>query len=416
LVHRHDWRPHPAFFRQPEGGRVRVVIALTSSSGQLSGVQRHAINLARCLLTRDEITAVHLIAAPWQRDFVRDTAPRNDARLQLHTARVRNTSLSRNRWYFTKLPKLAAQLDADVVHLGYSTPLNKSAYHCPTVVTLHDLYPYDVPENFGFPKVFFNRLVLRRCLQAVDAIACVSKSTLARLEGLEPRLALAKAAVIYNCVEPQPSVSASSPLPKWNREPFLLCVAQHRRNKNILFLLQVFERLLRFGRISDRTRLVIVGIPGPETNAILRYLAKARMADRVVLLNGLSEEQLQWCYCNAELLLAPSLVEGFGLPVAEALLAGCRVICSDIPAFRELGGDHCLYIPLNTMAEQAFADAVCVAIHERVRTPVALPHLTAPFIAEQYLQLYRSLLFPASTVAVPAIRASIRTSEGNHLL
>jgi hypothetical protein len=68
------------------------------------------------------------------------------------------------------------------------------------------------------------------------------------------------------------------------------------------------------------------------------------------------------------------------------------------------------------MAEQAFADAVCVAIHERVRTPVALPHLTAPFIAEQYLQLYRSLLFPASTVAVPAIRASIRTSEGNHLL
>lgn len=395
---------------------MKVVIALTSSSGQLSGVQRHAINLARCLLTREEITAVHLIAAPWQRDFVHDTAPCDDTRLRLHTARVRNTSLSRNMWYYTGLPRVAAQLDADVVHLGYPTPLHRGAYHCPTVVTLHDLYPYDAPENFGFPKVLFNQLVLRRCLQAVDAIACVSKSTLARLEGLEPRLALAKAVVIYNCVESQPRLSTSSPLPRWNGEPFLLCVAQHRRNKNILFLLRVFERLLRAGRVADGTRLVIVGIHGPETIAILRYLAQAKIADHVVLLNGLSEEQLQWCYCNSELLLAPSLIEGFGLPVAEALLAGCRVICSDIPAFRELGGDDCLYIPLNATAERAFADAVCVAMRERPRRPVALPQLAAPFIAEQYLQLYRSLLFPASTVAVPPIRATIRTSEGNHLL
>jgi glycosyltransferase involved in cell wall biosynthesis len=395
---------------------VKVAVALTSSSGQLSGVQRHAINLAHCLLTREEITAVHLIAAPWQRDFVYDTVPRDDARLHLHTARVRNTSVSRNRWYYTELPRVAARLDADIVHLGYPTPLNRGAYHCPTVVTLHDLYPYDVPENFGFPKVLFNRLVLQQCLRAVDAIACVSESTLARLEGLEPRLALAKAVVIYNCVQSQSRVSVLSPLPQWNGEPFLLCVAQHRRNKNILFLLRVFERLLRAGRVADGTRLVIVGIPGPETHAILRYLAKAKIADRVILLNGLSEEQLQWCYCNSQLLLAPSLVEGFGLPVAEALLAGCPVICSDIPAFRELGGDRCLYIPLDATAEQTFADAVCAGVQARSCTPVTLPQLAVSCIAEQYLQLYRSLLSPASTVAAVPIRASIRTSEGNHLI
>jgi glycosyltransferase involved in cell wall biosynthesis len=395
---------------------MKVAIALTSSSGQLSGVQRHAINLARCLLTREEITAVHLIAAPWQQDFVHDTAPCDDARLHLHTARVRNSSVSRNKWYYSELPRVAADLDADVVHLGYPTPLNRGAYQCPTVVTLHDLYPYDVPENFGFPKVLFNRLVLQQCLRAADAIACVSESTLARLEGFEPRLALAKAVVIYNCVEPQPCVSTSSPLSRWNGEPFLLCVAQHRRNKNILFLLRVFERLLRAGRIVDGTRLVIVGIPGPETNAIHRFLAAAKIADRVILLNGLSEEQLQWCYCNSQLLLAPSLVEGFGLPVAEALLAGCPVICSDIPAFHELGGDRCHYIPLNAAAELAFADAICAATQERSYSLVALPQLTAPRIAEQYLQLYRSLLFPASTVAAAAIRAPIRTSEGNRLI
>jgi glycosyltransferase involved in cell wall biosynthesis len=392
---------------------LKIVIALTSSSGQLSGVQRHAINLARCLLTRQEITAVHLIAAPWQQEFVYDAAPRNDARLHLHTAPIRNNSLSRNAWYYLELPRIASHLQADLVHLGYPTPLRKGAYYCPTVVTLHDLYPYDVPENFGFPKVLFNQLVLRQCLQMVDAIACVSQTTLARLQAIEPRLALAKAVVIYNSVEPLAQVSAWSPLRQWNDEPFLLCVAQHRRNKNILFLLRVFEGLLRTGRLTPQTRLVIVGIPGPETNAILRFLAEANIADRVLLLNGISEEELQWCYRNCELLLAPSLMEGFGLPVAEALLAGCPVICSDIPPFRELGGNRCVYIPLSDMAEHAFADAICAGIRQRTCEPIALPQLSASVIAEQYLQLYRSLLYPASAFDTSPLRAAAETTEGS---
>jgi glycosyltransferase involved in cell wall biosynthesis len=196
----------------------------------------------------------------------------------------------------------------------------------------------------------------------------------------------------------------------------LLCVAQHRRNKNILFLLRVFERLLRSGRIAHGTRLVIVGIPGPETNAILRFIAAAGIADRVVLLNGLSEEELQWCYRRCALLLAPSLTEGFGLPVAEALLAGCRVICSDIPAFREVGADRCLYIPLNAMAEEAFCDAVCTAIREPSPKPVALPQLSPQWIAEQYLQLYQLLLFPASASDTPARHAEMRTSQRDHVI
>jgi glycosyltransferase involved in cell wall biosynthesis len=395
---------------------VKVVVALTSSSGQLSGVQRHAMNLAQCLLTREQIAAVHLIAAPWQQDFLRDAARRHDGRLHLHTALVRNNSLSRNLWYYSELPRIAAQLDADIVHLSHPTPLNKASYHCPIVVTLHDLYPYDVPENFGFPKVLFNRRVLQRCLRAVDAIACVSHSTLSRLEGVEPQLALEKAVVIHNSVASQPRVSSISPLPRWNGEPFLLCVAQHRRNKNLLFLLQVFERLLRTERIAHRTRLVIVGIPGPETKSIRRFLAATGIADRVVLLNGLSDEELQWCYRRCALLLAPSLIEGFGLPIAEALLAGCRVICSDIPAFRELGEGRCQYIPLNAAAEQLFCDAICAYIRESSPRPVALPQLSARFVAEQYRQLYQSLLHPASAMDAPALRASMRASEGNHAI
>ncbi len=373
---------------------MKIVIALTSAADQISGVQRHAINLARCLLTRDEITAVHLIVASWQQQCLRSVEPIRDARLHLHTANLSNTSVGRNLWYYTKLPRIAAELKADIVHLAYPMPIRRHRYGCPTVLTLHDLYPYDAPGNFGFPKVLFNEAILHQCLRAADAIACVSYSTRHRLETIGSQLARSKATVVSNCVEPQNHVSERSPVPGWTGEPFLLCVAQHRQNKNLLLLLRVFRTLLLTNRLNPGARLVIIGVPGPQTKPMQRLLAFAQLLDRVSLLNGLSDEEVQWCYRNCNLLVAPSVVEGFGLPVAEALLAGCHVVCSDIPAFREVGGDRCEYIRLDKNAEQAFAETISTAFHRPRPEPVALPHLSATHIAEQYLQIYRSLVRP----------------------
>jgi glycosyltransferase involved in cell wall biosynthesis len=157
----------------------------------------------------------------------------------------------------------------------------------------------------------------------------------------------------------------------------------------------VFRTLLLTNRLRAGARLVIIGVHGPQTKPMQRFLTLNQLQDRVSLLNGLSDEEVQWCYRNCNLLIAPSVVEGFGLPVAEALLAGCHVVCSDIPAFREVGGDRCEYIRLDKNAEQAFAEAVSTVSHRPRPEPVALPHLSATHIAEQYLQLYRSLLRPA---------------------
>jgi glycosyltransferase involved in cell wall biosynthesis len=389
---------------------MRVLIALASAAHQISGVQRHAINVARCLLTRSEITAIDLIGAPWQQKFLRDFMLGSDARLQVHSAPIGGNAVSRNAWYYFQLPKLAAELRADIVHLAYPVPVDGRAFHCPTVVTLHDLYPYDVPRNFGFPKVIFNRLVLEHCLRAADAIACVSSSTLSRLERFAPSLICGRADVIRNCVGSQPQVSAK-PLQNWKGQPFLLCVAQHRSNKNILFLLRVFARLLSTSGLAPETRLVIVGIEGPETNAIVRYITKAGLAERIFLLSGISEAELQWCYRNCQLLVAPSVTEGFGLPVAEALLAGCDVVCSDIPAFHEAGGDHCRYIPLDSAAEQAFVEAITAGVRAPSRKAVVLPHLSPQVIAEKYLRLYRSLLATPSTAKAPRPVASVQSPE-----
>lgn len=370
---------------------MRLVLAAVSSNKQLTGVTRHAANLARCLLLHTRIEAIHVIAAPWEQQILRDAIAVEDPRLQIHCVHLDSFSLARNLWYFFDLPEIAAQLDADVVHLSYPAPLSRRKMPCPVVVTVHDLYAQDIPENFGFPKVFFNRLVLQQSLRAADALACVSNATLERLRSWEPSLT-ARATRIYNSVEPTRVRIGRSPVPKCRSVPFLLCVAQHRRNKNVVLALRTLARLLRERTIHPEMMLLVVGMAGPETETIERCIEAEGLGQNVMLLAGISETELQWCYRNCEALLAPSLMEGFGLPVAEGMLAGCRIVCSDIPPFRELGRFHCRCFSLGAGAEERFAEAIRETLSQPRTGPAALPYLSGKVIAGEYLSLYTRLV------------------------
>jgi glycosyltransferase involved in cell wall biosynthesis len=259
------------------------------------------------------------------------------------------------------------------------------------VVTLHDLYPYDAPANFGYPKVLFNRVILKQCLRSVDAIGCVSKSTLQRLEVYAATEVIDKAAAVYNHVATGSGTTSYSPVPGWRGEPILLCVAQHRRNKNIVLAIQVFQQLRRLGEIASDARLVIVGSEGPETDTIHRAVRTLRLHDSVVFLSGITDAELSWCYCHCELLLAPSMVEGFGLPVVEAMLHQCRVVCSDIPAFREVGGSYCDYFSLQTDPLCAFVQAAQAALKSHRFRSASTECFSRTRIAEAYLRLYKRL-------------------------
>jgi glycosyltransferase involved in cell wall biosynthesis len=212
-----------------------------------------------------------------------------------------------------------------------------------------------------------------------------------RLQQYVPPSTWQRAIRIYNCVEPQPVRAIHSPLPGWSGEPFLLSVAQHRRNKNIPLLIRTFNRLLRSSRIHPSTKLVVVGISGPETRHIQRLLRQLGLGRNVLLLQGLSDPELQWCYVRCAALVIPSRTEGFGLPVAEGLLAGCRIVCSDISAFREVGGPHCRFVALGSEEEDRLATAIRETLQEPPRQPLSLPHLSTDVLAKQYLRLYGSL-------------------------
>jgi glycosyltransferase involved in cell wall biosynthesis len=312
---------------------------------------------------------------------------------------MRPDAFSRNYWYYRRLPSLASKVEADVVHLAYPVPIDADAFSCPTVVTLHDLYPYEIPSNFGFPKFLFNRFILQQCLRSVDSIVCVSDITYLLLGEYVPLNVRQKAVRIYNCVEAISQCSVQSPIPGWRGEPFLLCVAQHRRNKNISLLVTIFQRLLRREEVDASTKLVIIGISGPETDRIQRKIKRAGLTRNVELMEGLSEPDLQWCYRNCEVLLAPSKTEGFGLPVAEGLLAGCRVVCSNIPAFREIGGTSCRYVALDGPVKDVFADAIAASLQEPPRDPVAMPLFASSVIASEFGRHYSKLLLSSAQSA-----------------
>ena len=376
---------------------MKILFAAATFATNISGVQRHVFNVVRCLLPRPEITQVDIAVAPWQKDLLERAGLPRSVKLIPHVAKMEQTALSRNIWYYRELPKLASELGSDLVHVACPMPLDGRAFQCPTVVTLHDLYPYEIPINFGFPKFIFNRFVLWQCLRAVDGIACVSEATAARLRRYLPASIWRKSVRIYNCVEPERQVSAESPIPAWAGEPFLLCIAQHRRNKNLPLVIKAFKTLLNSGRLDANAYLVIVGIRGPETTKIHRLVREAGLERRVAFLEGLSEGELQWCYRNCAVLLAPSITEGFDLPVAEGILAGCRIVCSDIEVHREIGKEFCKFIQLGTDEERRLADSISEILREPKPLPALLRHLSGPVLAQQYLALYRRLRASANS-------------------
>ena len=256
---------------------MRIVIAAVAAPTHVSGVTRHAANMARCIIKVPAISSVDLLVAPWQFESFRDTLPNNSTTLHIHQVALEKGTVKRNLWYYSDLPGLSAELHADIVHLAYPAPVKRAGFTCPVVVTLHDLYPYDIPENFGIRKLLFNRIILQQCLRAVDSIACVSESTRQRLRDVTPSAVANKALTIYNCVDPGPPMAPNGPLLDWAGEPFFLCVAQHRRNKNILLAMQVFRQLLINRDIDQATKLLIVGIEGPETGKDQALYRRSRL-------------------------------------------------------------------------------------------------------------------------------------------
>jgi len=382
--------PTGAASQVKEDPLVKIVIAALSAPCSLNGVSRHAANLARGLLSLPDAPEVHFLAGHWQKEIFPSSIGRTNSRFHLHMIQIRHSNFARIAWYYRDLPSISAQLDADVIHFAYPSPIQAYAYRCSTVVSLHDLYPFEIPENFGIIKSEVSRRLMRQCLTRIDAIACVSEFTKSRLAQWLPPEVSRKALTIPNSIAP---IYGAGVAPRYLRGglPFVLCVAQHRQNKNVPLALRIFAQALRAEVLPVQARFVVVGNSGPDTRRILKEVHSLGIGERVALLSGISDQELLWCYRNCSLLLAPSSIEGFGLPIAEALIAGCPVVCSDIPPFREIGGIRCYYVAFGEKLMDGYLGAIRQVLREPRGFGAPMPQLAPNWIAAKYMDLYRQM-------------------------
>lgn len=374
---------------------MHILIAALHRPTDPTGVCRFAANLARCLLDRDEISQITIAIGKWQEHYFEGLIETQSDKIKLIRIDIKNTSLSRNRWFLFGLPKLARQYQADRVHLSFPLPFLRSQFPCPVVATIHDLYPYQFPENFGYKQAIFNQLFLRWCIHQSDGLTCVSKTSLESLHQYFPKIKKKSkpTAVIYNFVDfSQVRTSPSLDFQKRFEFPFILCVAQHRKNKNIDLLIKTYDALKLQNKIDPTTRLVLVGSSGPETNSLLKLIHERSLESSVIMLSSIDDQQLCWLYQHCLIFVMPSSLEGFCIPVVEALFFSCKVICSNIPIFQEIGNTDCIYFDLTGDLIHNLSQGMQNVLKER-SSPNANHYLrfSKTNIAAQYITFYSNL-------------------------
>ncbi|MBF2073328.1 MAG: glycosyltransferase family 4 protein [Synechococcales cyanobacterium C42_A2020_086] len=370
---------------------MHVLIVALHRPLKPTGVCRYAANLARCLAETEEVKRVTLVVGTWQKQYFLKAFSLESSKIFLEYIDIKNNSLSRNIWFLFGLPKLAQKVKPDIVHLSFPLPFWRALFPCPVVATIHDLYPYECPENFGPRQAFFNRVFLQQCIQQSDRLTCVSQATLESLKYYCPNLIFKKPiSVIYNIVDfsditPFPPVSVK----KDRVASFLLTVGQHRKNKNLDLLIRAFSLLLRQNRLDTSTKLIIVGSPGPQTDYITQLIDYLSLGDQVLILSSIDDGELCWLYQNCQSFIVSSSTEGFCIPLAEALYLSCKVVCSAIPVFKEIGSETCTYFDLQGDPIENLCQAISQAINSsRPDQQLRDYRFSKAVVARQHLELY----------------------------
>lgn len=271
-------------------------------------------------------------------------------------------SLEQTGLNLLKFKNISEINNVDVIHYPWfdlffrTLPLRQKF---PIVVTIHDVMPLVFPSHHpvgvkGRVNLYFQKLALKKC-RLIITISNASKKDIVKYLGVKEH----KIKVIY-----QASAEQFKPLPDTSKlqfkrrlklpDRFLLYVGDANYVKNLPFLIEGFKTLLEDGKFKD-LKLVLIGgvflkkvddIDHPEllslkkTNQLIRQF---NLEDKIIRPGRVSDEDLAGFYNLATIYIQPSLYEGFGLPVLEAMSCGCPVVCSNAASLPEVGGDAPLY-------------------------------------------------------------------------
>jgi glycosyltransferase involved in cell wall biosynthesis len=195
-----------------------------------------------------------------------------------------------------------------------------------------------------------------------------------------------------------PMVAAESELVRKRlgiEDEFILFVGTIEPRKNLLTLVRAFEEIVRSD--SRRPQLVIAGATGWLSQDVFAYVQAAGVSDRIRFVGYLTDHDLRALYSACRTFVYPSLYEGFGLPLLEAMACGAPVITSDTPSIRETVGEAALLVsPTDSSGlTQAIARLLDNAAERQERSVAGMRHarkFSWEKTARATLDLYREVL------------------------
>ncbi len=227
----------------------------------------------------------------------------------------------------------------------------------PAVPIVYDMVTFEPSMRPNRRSTVIERATLGPALRRAAAVLAISEATADALIEQFPR-ARAKTTVaplgVTHTEAPTEAELAELPAPG-----FVLAVGTLEPRKNLPRLVEAYRRLPT--ELQDRHPLVVVGALGWETGETLAALRS--LGSRAILLGYVSDEALTELYRRCSVFCYPSLGEGFGLPVLEAMAAGAAVITSNISSLPEVGGEAVEYI------EPRDAGAIAASLESLLRSP-----------------------------------------------
>ena len=249
-------------------------------------------------------------------------------------------------WEHFWLPHILEQNQVKVLH-GPATliPLVRGRYA--TVVTIHDLVAFLYPETIPRKYAMYMRWLIRQVVSHSDRIISVSRNTksdLVRILGANPD----KISVVHEAAQPSfKPMKDQAEVEEARRRygidgPFIYHVGNIEPRKNLVRLIKAY--LILRDRLGGGVRLAITGQKGWLTKKLMKALGGVELGQDVVYTGYVPHEDLPLLMNAAEVFVFPSLYEGFGLPVLEAMSCGTPVVTSNLSSLPEIVGDAAVLV------------------------------------------------------------------------
>ncbi len=259
-------------------------------------------------------------------------------------------TLQRMLWENIRVSRYARNSKIDLLHVpGFAGPLAKGKYQ--KITTVHDLIGMIYPDNLGYASRFYWQKWLPCCIKNSDCIIADSQNTKADiikfLDIVPDKIRVIPLAVDSYFKSIEKSDNYRTLLKKYGiTGKYILNVGTIEPRKNIPMLIESFSDCLKETNL-DGIVLVIVGKKGWDYKRCYQKVLDLNLKDRIVFCDYISEEHLSILYNFAEAFVYPSLYEGFGLPVLEAMSCAVPVICSETSSLPEITGKSAILIDPN---------------------------------------------------------------------